>query len=60
MKERIILYPEQPEAPIPTAYEVRFQAEIENNLNYRFETCVFGKDKFIAFKMRHYIANRVV
>lgn len=59
MKERIILYPEHPFPPIPTAYEIRYKAEIENNLKYRFETCVFGKDKFLAFKMRHYIANRV-
>ena len=59
MKERIILYPEHPAAPIPTAYEIRYRAEIESNLKYRFETCVFGKERFISFKMRHYIANRV-
>ena len=59
MKERIILYPEHPISPIPTAYEIRYRAEIENNLKYKFENCVFGNENFIAFKMRHYIANRV-
>jgi methylase of polypeptide subunit release factors len=58
-RERVILYPFKPEQPdVPAAYEVRYRSAIEQACRYRFETCVVGKKRYLAFKMRHYLAQR--
>ncbi len=58
-RERVILYPFIPErVNVPAAYEIRYQANIERACNYRFETCVIGGRRYLAFKMRHYLARR--
>jgi hypothetical protein len=58
-RERVILYPFRPEQPdVPAAYEVRYRSTIEQACRYRFETCVLGKQSYLAFKMRHYLAQR--
>lgn len=58
-QERVILYPFKPEQPdVPAAYEIRYRSQIEKACRYRFETCVLGKQRYLAFKMRHYLAQR--
>lgn len=58
VKERLILYPANLKPPVPTSYEIQYQETIEKNCGYNFETIYLGEERYIAFRMRHYLAHR--
>ncbi len=60
LEERIILYPYQTPKWSSLAYEILHRDDLERICKYRFATCLLGNREFIAFKMRHYCAQKAV